>query len=139
MLGGILRDTYLTASSPSHIKGLSSKVVDTSQIHVRVKGGSGAEGPAIFDSAIALLQGLYPPDPSNKITLANDTVVTSPLGGYQYVPGWFISIVRNQCLIEALFQLKPSNPSTTVLLKAGPTARYGSYLNFSMYRLISPP
>lgn len=40
----------------------------------------------IFDSAIALLQGLYPPNPKNKITLANESTVTAPLGGYQYVP-----------------------------------------------------
>jgi lysosomal acid phosphatase len=87
MLGATLRSTYLEPSAPSHIKGISSKVVDPKQIHVRVKGGYAGEGPVIFDSAIAVLQGLYPPDPSNKITLANDTTVVSPLGGYQYVPG----------------------------------------------------
>ncbi|KAI6011730.1 histidine phosphatase superfamily [Pisolithus marmoratus] len=29
---------------------------------------------------------MFPPTPRNKITLANGTTVTSPLGGYQYVP-----------------------------------------------------
>jgi len=40
----------------------------------------------IYDSSIALLQGLYPPSNAHNITLANGTVVESPLGGYQYVP-----------------------------------------------------
>ncbi|KAI6043420.1 hypothetical protein EDC04DRAFT_2511276, partial [Pisolithus marmoratus] len=29
---------------------------------------------------------LFPPTPKNKITLANETTVVAPLGGYQYVP-----------------------------------------------------
>jgi hypothetical protein len=41
----------------------------------------------VFDSAIATLQGLFPPNMHNKMTLANDTTVIAPLGGYQYVPG----------------------------------------------------
>jgi len=32
------------------------------------------------------LQGLYPPNPKNKIVLANETEVIAPLDGYQYVP-----------------------------------------------------
>ena len=39
-----------------------------------------------IDSATALLQGLFPPNPANRITLANETTVVAPLGGYQYVP-----------------------------------------------------
>jgi lysosomal acid phosphatase len=54
-------------------------------VQVHVKGGG--EGPVVFDCAIALLQGLFPPTPKNRIVLANDSVVTAPLGGYQYVPG----------------------------------------------------
>ena len=45
----------------------------------------------MFDSTIALPQGLFPPTPNNKIVLANETTVIAPLGGYQYVPGKFIS------------------------------------------------
>lgn len=63
---------------------MRSDLVDNEEIKVRVK--NGGEGTVIFDSAIALLQGLYPPNPKNKIVLANETVVTAPLGGYQYVP-----------------------------------------------------
>lgn len=66
---------------------MSADVVDNKAIKVRVK--AGGEGTVAFDSAIALLQGLYPPNPSNKIVLANETVVMAPLGGYQYVPGTF--------------------------------------------------
>ena len=49
----------------------------------------GGEGTVVFDSAIATLQGMFPPNPHNKMTLANDTTVIAPLGGYQYVPGQF--------------------------------------------------
>lgn len=83
-LGSFLRSVYLTSSSPSYIPGIKSDIVDTHELHVHAK--AGGEGPVIFDSAIALLQGLYPPNQKNKITLANETTITAPLGGYQYVP-----------------------------------------------------
>ena len=53
---------------------------------VNVHAKSGGEGAVIFDSSIALLQGLFPPTPLNKMELANGSTVVSPLGGYQYVP-----------------------------------------------------
>jgi lysosomal acid phosphatase len=83
-LGQHLRKTYLNPSSPSHIRGIKADLADNSQVYVRAK--AGGEGHVIFDSAIALLQGLFPPTPKNSITLANGTFVTAPLGGYQYVP-----------------------------------------------------
>lgn len=83
-LGRYLRDTYFNPASSSHIQGIRTNLVDLDQVHVRVK--VGAEGPAVFDSATALLQGLFPPNPANRITLANETTVVAPLGGYQYVP-----------------------------------------------------
>ncbi|KAF8554823.1 phosphoglycerate mutase-like protein [Imleria badia] len=83
-LGSFLRSVYLTSSSPSYISGMKDDLVDTHELRVHAK--AGGEGPVIFDSAIALLQGLYPPDSNNKIILANGTAVVSPLGGYQYVP-----------------------------------------------------
>ncbi|KIJ09353.1 hypothetical protein PAXINDRAFT_17548 [Paxillus involutus ATCC 200175] len=43
-------------------------------------------GNVILDSAYALLQGLYPPMKESKTALANGQTVTSPLGGYQYIP-----------------------------------------------------
>jgi hypothetical protein len=82
-LGTYLRDTYLDTSSPSFIQGISTDVVDVDQLFVRADAGG---GNVILDSAYALLQGLYPPTKDSKIQLGDGTSVTSPLGGYQYVP-----------------------------------------------------
>ncbi|KAJ7718721.1 histidine phosphatase superfamily [Mycena maculata] len=84
LLGTQLRDIYLTPGSASFISSIESGLADTQQVKVRAK--AGGEGSVVFDSATALLQGLFPPNLRNKITLANETVVTAPLGGYQYVP-----------------------------------------------------
>lgn len=83
-LGCQIRSTYFDSSSPSYIEGIRSDIVDNNEVKVRVK--AGVEGTVVFDSAIALLQGLFPPTPKNKIVLANETTVVAPLGGYQYVP-----------------------------------------------------
>lgn len=83
-LGAALRQEYFTSSSPSYVSGMSTDVVDTKEVHVHVKGGG--EGAVVFDSATALLQGLFPPNSRNSVELANETVVMAPLGGYQYVP-----------------------------------------------------
>ncbi|KAF8805235.1 phosphoglycerate mutase-like protein [Phlegmacium glaucopus] len=84
LLGSLLRSTYFDSRSSSYIEGIRSDLVDNNEVKVRVK--AGAEGTVVFDSAIALLQGLFPPNPKNKIVLANETTITAPLGGYQYVP-----------------------------------------------------
>lgn len=48
---------------------------------------SAAEGQVILDSTYSVAQGLFPADLATQtITLANGTNVTSPLGGYVYVP-----------------------------------------------------
>jgi lysosomal acid phosphatase len=83
-LGCLLKETYLNPDSPNFISGMSSKLVDNGELKVKVK--AGGEGTVVFDSAVALLQGLYPPTPKNSITLANSTTIVAPLGGYQYVP-----------------------------------------------------
>lgn len=88
-LGTMIRQTYFSSQSPSYIDGIRADLVDNSEVTVRVK--AGVEGTVVFDSAIALLQGLFPPTPNNKIILANETTVVAPLGGYQYVPGGFSS------------------------------------------------
>lgn len=46
---------------------------------------AGGEGSVIYDSAVAVTQGLWPPTPASNTTLANGTTVVSPFGGYQYV------------------------------------------------------
>jgi len=83
-LGATLRSAYFDPTSPTYINGIRSDLVDNTEVKTRVK--AGVEGTVVFDSAIALLQGLFPPNPNNKIVLANETTVTAPLGGYQYVP-----------------------------------------------------
>ena len=50
-----------------------------------VRADAGDEGGVIMDSAIALVQGLWPATPLDFTVLANGTNVTSPLNGYQYV------------------------------------------------------
>ncbi|KAI5986100.1 histidine phosphatase superfamily [Pisolithus marmoratus] len=86
-LGSYLKSTYLDSSSPLHILDMPldpSHPIPPSQVHVHAK--AGGEGATVFHSSIALLQGMFPPTPRNKITLAHGTTITSPLGGYQYVP-----------------------------------------------------
>lgn len=84
-LGALLRETYLTGSGDTKIPTISTELANLKQVHVRVKIGS--EGTAVFDSATALLQGLFPPTPKNREQLADGTVIVAPLGGYQYIPG----------------------------------------------------
>ncbi|KAL0572460.1 hypothetical protein V5O48_009500 [Marasmius crinis-equi] len=83
-LGGILRSVYLNPTSESFISGVQHELVNTKQIQVYSKNGH--EGNVVFDSTIALLQGLFPPTERNVLTLANGTIVSAPLRGYQYVP-----------------------------------------------------
>ncbi|GAA5864430.1 hypothetical protein JCM8547_005817 [Rhodosporidiobolus lusitaniae] len=83
-LGQMLNAIYAGNDSTRAIAGLSSTEMVGSQISSIAD--AGGEGSVIWDSAVALWQGFYPPrlDISN-MTLANGSIVTSPLGGYQYV------------------------------------------------------
>lgn len=83
-LGQYIRSRYLTSSSPSFIPGINSVVADDQQIKIRVDGGG--EGGVIFNSALSMLQGLYPPTTLYNVTLANGTTIVGPLAGYQTVP-----------------------------------------------------
>lgn len=96
LLGSYLRSLYLSPSSSSQISGIKHGVVDTRQVHFYAK--AGGEGAAIFDSTMAMLQGLYPPNPNNKITLANETTIIAPLGGYQYIPIETVEPVNDRSL-----------------------------------------
>ena len=64
---------------------MSADVVDNKEVKVYSK--AGGEGTVVFDSVIALLQGLFPPTSKNRVKLADGSEVIAPLGGYQYVPG----------------------------------------------------
>jgi len=83
-LGQILRSIYFNSSSPSLIPSIDSNIVEDAQILVRADGGG--EGGVIFNSAVSLLQGLFPATVDYKTTLANGTTIVGPLGGYQTVP-----------------------------------------------------
>lgn len=84
-LGAMLRNIYAEGSGSTRaISGLSSTTLNPSQINATAD--AGGEGSTIYDSAMSLWQGLYPPNLSvSNETLANSSVVTSPLQGYQYV------------------------------------------------------
>lgn len=71
----------MNESSPSYIPGLSTGLFDQSQVYIRAD--LGGEGGVIFDSCVSLTQGLWPATPSNNITLANGTIITAPMNGYQ--------------------------------------------------------
>ncbi|KAL4249193.1 Histidine phosphatase superfamily protein [Abortiporus biennis] len=85
-LGSLIRSIYLNASSPKYIQGISPATDLFQQTQVAVRADAGGEGGVIFDSSIALVQGLWPPTSQASISLANGSTVTSPLGGYQYIP-----------------------------------------------------
>ncbi|KAF5382703.1 hypothetical protein D9615_002817 [Tricholomella constricta] len=83
-LGSQLRRIYLNESSTSHIEGINSTLVNDAQF--RVRADAGGEGGVILNSALSLLQGLFPGNSDVNTTLANGTTITAPLGGYQYIP-----------------------------------------------------
>ena len=57
-LGSYIRSVYLDPSSPSFI-GTTEPLFNQSQFQVRAD--AGGEGGVIFDSSVALVQGLFPP------------------------------------------------------------------------------
>lgn len=83
-LGQLLRARYLNASSPFFIPGMNTTLANETEILIRAD--AGGEPGVIFNSAVALLQGLFPPTGDYNTTLANGSTVTGPLGGYQTVP-----------------------------------------------------
>ncbi|CAE6413402.1 unnamed protein product [Rhizoctonia solani] len=83
-LGQLIRSLYLNANSPSVITGISTGLFDQNQ--VRIRADAGGEGGVIFDSAVALSQGVWPAATAFNTTLANGTTVVAPLNGYQYAP-----------------------------------------------------
>ncbi|TFK66483.1 phosphoglycerate mutase-like protein [Pluteus cervinus] len=109
-LGSLIRSIYLNSSSPSFIQGINNTIVDQSQIDARADGSD--EGGVIINSAIALLQGLFPATPAANIMLANGTTVTSPLGGYQYVALETVQ-VDDDISLEGWTDCTPFNDATT--------------------------
>jgi prostatic aicd phosphatase len=95
-----LRSLYLNASSPSFISAVNSAVVKDAQVQIRAD--AGGEGGVIFNSAVSLLQGLFPATLDYNTTLANGTTITGPLGGYQTVPSSRL-LFHMGCRISDLF------------------------------------
>ena len=93
-LGSLIRSRYLNASSTSFISGISNSGSLFVPNQVAVRADAGGEGGVIFDSAVALSQGLWPPTPLANTTLADGTIVTSPLSGYQYIPSQYVSCIE---------------------------------------------
>ncbi|KAF9267583.1 phosphoglycerate mutase-like protein [Marasmius fiardii PR-910] len=83
-LGETLHSLYLDRDSDSHIVGIRSDLVNTRQLEIFAK--NGVEGNVVFNSIVALLQGLFPPNRRNEVTLGNGTTIRAPLNGYQYIP-----------------------------------------------------
>ncbi|KAI1154781.1 putative histidine acid phosphatase [Nemania diffusa] len=80
--GGYYRNRYVASDSSSPIRGLSRNTAALPQLTVTAPVDN-----VLQSSAQAFLQGLYPPagDFSTQ-ELRNDSEVTAPLGGYQYIP-----------------------------------------------------
>ncbi|KAI0109593.1 phosphoglycerate mutase-like protein [Nemania sp. FL0031] len=80
--GGYYRNRYVASDASSPILGLSRNTAALKQLTVTAPVDN-----VLQSSAQAFLQGLYPPagDFSTE-ELRNDTEVTSPLNGYQYIP-----------------------------------------------------
>ncbi|KAJ7216426.1 histidine phosphatase superfamily [Mycena pura] len=82
--GTFLRSQYLNQHSPSFISGISTDIVNIHEVLVRAD--SSGDGTVFQQSVSAVIQGLYPPTPDYRITLANGTTVVGALGGFQYIP-----------------------------------------------------
>jgi hypothetical protein len=83
-LGGLIRSLYLNESSPSFIASVNNSIVQDAQVHIRADGGG--ERGVIYNSAVSLLQALWPPTSAYKSVQADGSVAEGPLGGYQTVP-----------------------------------------------------
>ncbi|KAI9171316.1 histidine acid phosphatase [Paramyrothecium foliicola] len=78
--GAFFRRRYLESDGDARISDVSADTAVASELAV-----TAPIDPVLHDSALAFLQGLYPPT-GNDETLANGTRVEAPLNGYQYIP-----------------------------------------------------
>lgn len=60
---------------------MSTGLFNQAQVLVRADGGG--ERGVIFDSAVSLVQGLWPATTDYNTTLANGSTIVGPLNGYQ--------------------------------------------------------
>ncbi|KAG8913749.1 hypothetical protein FRC01_004402 [Tulasnella sp. 417] len=83
-LGARIQERYLKRTSASYVAGVNPDLYVDGQALIRADLGD--ESSMIFDTALAITQGIWPATNSNNITLGDGTYVISPLQGYQYVP-----------------------------------------------------
>ena len=81
--GSYFRKQYVAADASRRIHGINTDLVKQSQITA-----SAPDDTVLQNSAIAFLQGIYPPvgQTLGSNTLRNGTVVQTPLNGYQLIP-----------------------------------------------------
>ncbi|KAI1479903.1 phosphoglycerate mutase-like protein [Daldinia eschscholtzii] len=80
--GSYYRSRYVASDASSPIVGLSNDIAVPTQLSVISPADS-----VLQSSALAFLQGIYPPAGDNGVSiLANRSEVQAPLGGYQYIP-----------------------------------------------------
>jgi hypothetical protein len=81
--GTFYRSRYIDSNATNPIFGISSNLVEDSQLSVQTPTDT-----VLQNSATGFLQGLYPPVGATlgSETLANGSTVQSPLGGYQLIP-----------------------------------------------------
>ncbi|KAG5639427.1 hypothetical protein H0H81_002298 [Sphagnurus paluster] len=115
LLGQKLRGLYLNETSPTYIQGINGTLVNDAQF--RVRADAGGEGGVILNSALSLLQGLFPADANTKTTLANGTTITAPLGGYQYIPVESVE-PDNDISLEGWTSCKTFTQDTAALYKS---------------------
>lgn len=68
-LGQLIQSLYFSPSAPSLISGVSTSLFNQAQVHIRAD--AGGEGGVIFDSSIAVAQGIWPASTGFNTTLAN--------------------------------------------------------------------
>ncbi|KAJ3556951.1 hypothetical protein NM688_g1744 [Phlebia brevispora] len=83
-LGALLRSIYLDDSSPSFIHGFSGNASLYNSAQVTIRADATDTSGGLFESAVALGQGLWPPTAAENFQIANGSIIVSPLGGYQY-------------------------------------------------------
>jgi len=81
--GEYYRRRYIVSGASHQLPGIAANTVKLSQISV-----SSPSDNVLQNSATGFLQGLYPPvnAPADQQTLADGTVVTAPMNGYQLIP-----------------------------------------------------
>ena len=124
--GTYFHNRYVTSSSPQHVVGLNSATVKNSQLTV-----SAPLDTVLLTSAEGFLQGFYPPVGVLNDTLANGTVVTAPMNGFQLIP---VSLVSSGTGSEDNGWLQDASGCGNAVLSSNnyfSSAEYKNLLNLS--------